>query len=171
MEELRFRNDILPLKNKLYRLALRITLNSAEAEDIVQETMLKVWNQRHELDALQSVEAYCLTLCRNMALDRKERKDAQTQELTPEIQENSVPDSFTPHEQMVQDERLQIIHQLFNELPQNYREVMQLRDIEGKSYKEIARILNLTEEQVKVNLFRGRQRIREQFKDIENYGL
>lgn len=171
MEELRFRNDILPLKNKLYRLALRITLDSAEAEDIVQETMIKVWNQREQLDALQSVEAYCLTLCRNMALDKKEKKEAQNQELTPEIQESSLLDPITPHENLVHDERLRIVHQLFNELPLNYREVMQLRDIEGKSYKEIAQILNLTEEQVKVNLFRGRQRIREQFKDIENYGL
>lgn len=171
MEELRFRNDILPLKNKLYRLALRITLDSAEAEDIVQETMLKVWKQKDQLDALQSVEAYCLTLCRNMALDRKERKESQTQELTPDMQDSTLLDSRTPHEQLVHEEKMRIVHQLFNELPLNYREVMQLRDIEGKSYREIAKILNLTEEQVKVNLFRARQRIREQFKDIENYGL
>ena len=171
MEELRFRNDILPLKNKLYRLALRITLDSAEAEDIVQETMIKVWNQRNQLDTVLSVEAYCMTICRNMALDRKERKESQNQELTLEMQENSLLDSSTPHESLVQDERLQIVHQLLNKLPMNYREVMQLRDIEGKTYKEIAQILNLTEEQVKVNLFRARQRIREQFKNIENYGL
>lgn len=171
MEELRFRNDILPLKNKLYRLALRITLDSAEAEDIVQETMIKVWNQRNQLDTVLSVEAYCMTICRNMALDRKERKESQNQELTQEMQENSLLDSSTPHESLVQDERLQIVHQLLNKLPMNYREVMQLRDIEGKTYKEIAQILNLTEEQVKVNLFRARQRIREQFKNIENYGL
>jgi len=43
---LNFRTDILPLKNQLYRLALRITLNTAEAEDIVQETLIKVWNKR-----------------------------------------------------------------------------------------------------------------------------
>lgn len=171
MEELRFRNDILPLKNKLYRLALRITLDSAEAEDIVQETMIKVWNQRDQLDTVLSVEAYCMTICRNMALDRKERKDSQNQELTQEMQENCLLYSSTPHESLVQEERLQIVHQLLNELPLNYREVMQLRDIEGKTYKEIAQILSLTEEQVKVNLFRARQRIREQFKNIENYGL
>lgn len=106
-----------------------------------------------------------------MALDRKERKDSQNQELTQEMQENCLLDSSTPHESLVQEERLQIVHQLLNELPLNYREVMQLRDIEGKTYKEIAQILSLTEEQVKVNLFRARQRIREQFKDIENYGL
>ena len=170
MEELRFRNDILPLKNKLYRLALRITLNTAEAEDIVQETMIKVWKQREQLDALDSIEAYCLTICRNMALDRKDKKVSQIMELTQEVQENSL-DPLTPHENLVQDERLKIVHELFNQLPLNYKEVMQLRDIEGKSYKEIAKILALSEEQVKVNLFRARQRIREQLKEIENYGL
>lgn len=170
MEELRFRTDILPLKNKLYRLALRITLDSAEAEDIVQDTMIRVWSHRHELDSMDSVETYCLTICRNLAIDRKEKKDSQVLELTEELQDTK-PDFSTPHEHLVQDERLKIVHQLFNELPQNYREVMQLRDIEGKSYKEIAKILNLSEDQVKVNLFRARQRIREQFKTIDNYGL
>lgn len=170
MEELRFRNDILPLKNKLYRLALRITLNTAEAEDIVQETMIKVWNQRNQLKALDSVEAYCLTICRNLALDKKDKKVSHVMELTLEVQESSL-DPLTPHENLVQDERLKLVHELFNQLPLNYREVMQLRDIEGKSYKEIAKILALTEEQVKINLFRARQRIREQIKNIENYGL
>lgn len=151
-------------------MALRITLNTAEAEDIVQETMIKVWKQREQLDALDSIEAYCLTICRNMALDRKDKKVSQIMELTQEVQESSL-DPLTPHENLVQDERLKIVHELFNQLPLNYKEVMQLRDIEGKSYKEIAKILALSEEQVKVNLFRARQRIREQLKEIENYGL
>ena len=46
MKEISFRNDILPLKDKLYRVALRITFNAAEAEDIVQDTLIKVWNRR-----------------------------------------------------------------------------------------------------------------------------
>ena len=48
---------------------------------------------------------------------------------------------------------------------------MQLRDFEGKSYKEIAQILGITEEQVKVNIFRARQQIKQQFIKTENYGL
>ena len=53
-----FQKDILPLKNELYRLALRITLNAADAEDVVQETMLKVWNRRHQWDEIESIEAF-----------------------------------------------------------------------------------------------------------------
>ena len=48
---------------------------------------------------------------------------------------------------------------------------MQLRDFEGKSYKEIAAILDISEEQVKVSIFRARQAIRQKFIETENYGL
>lgn len=83
MQEISFRNDILPLKDKLFRLALRITYDRAEAEDVVQETLIRVWNKREEWTQFGSVEAYCLTVARNLAIDRSERKDAQAVELTP----------------------------------------------------------------------------------------
>ena len=75
MQEISFRNDILPLKDKLYRLALRITLDSAEAEDVVQETMIRVWNKREEWTQFESIEAYCLTITRNLAIDRSQLKE------------------------------------------------------------------------------------------------
>ena len=67
MKNISFRNDVLPLKNKLYRLALRITIDSAEAEDIVQETLIKVWNKREVWNEIESIEAFSLTICRNLA--------------------------------------------------------------------------------------------------------
>ena len=54
-----FQSDILPLKNELYRMALRITMNPAEAEDVVQETMMKVWNKRDSWEQIDSIEAVC----------------------------------------------------------------------------------------------------------------
>ena len=66
MKNISFRNDVLPLKNELYRLALRITLNSAEAEDIVQDTLIKVWNKRDDWQNIDSIEAFSLTICRNI---------------------------------------------------------------------------------------------------------
>ena len=104
MEEISFRNDILPLKDKLFRLALRITLNRAEAEDIVQDTLIRVWNKRDEWQTLESVEAYCLTVTRNLAIDRSQRKEAQNMELTPETQE--LTDGVTPDRQLERDEQL-----------------------------------------------------------------
>lgn len=169
MQEISFRNDILPLKDKLYRLAFRITLNSAEAEDVVQDTMIRVWNKRNEWSQYESIEAYCLTVARNLAIDRSEKMDARHSELTPEAQE--LPDALNPFDQLAQDEQISLIHRLLNELPEKQRTIMQLRDIEGKGYKEIAEILQVTEEQVKVNLFRGRQKIRQRYLEIEDYGL
>lgn len=169
MQEISFRNDILPLKDKLYRLALRITLDSAEAEDIVQDTLIRVWNKREEWSKFDSIEAYCLTVAKNLAIDRSQQKEAQNVELTPETQET--PDASSPYDQLVNDEKMKIIHQLVNELPEKQRLIMQLRDIEGESYKEISRVLQLTEEQVKVNLFRARQKIKQRYTEIEEYGL
>ena len=78
---------------------------------------------------------------------------------------------MTPYRQIEQDEQLNLIHRLVNELPEKQRTVMQLRDVEGKSYKEIAEIMHLTEEQVKVNLFRARRQIRSKYDEIDTYGL
>lgn len=170
MQDIDFRYDLLPLKNKLFRLALRITLDSAEAEDVTSDTLIKVWNKREELRGVESIEAYCMTVCRNLALDRHEKKEAQN--LSLEANEIDAADnSFTPDEQLERDERLRKVHELFNQLPERQRTIMQLRDIEEKSYREIATIMGVSEEVVKVTLFRARQAIRKQYDKIENYGL
>ena len=171
MKKISFRNDILPLKNELYRLALRITLNPAEAEDVVQETMIKVWNRRDRWDELESIEAFCLTICRNIAIDKTKKAENQNQSL---MDEHDAPDhSYTsnPEEQAMQQDRISLIRRLIDTLPEKQRSCMQLRDFEGKSYKEIAKILDVSEEQVKINIFRARQTIKQKFIDTENYGL
>jgi len=170
MQDIDFRYDLLPLKNKLFRLALRVTLDSAEAEDVTSDTLIKVWNKREELRGVESIEAYCMTVCRNLALDRHEKKEAQN--LSLEANEIDAADnSFTPDEQLERDEKLRKVHELFNQLPERQRTIMQLRDIEEKSYREIATIMGVSEEVVKVTLFRARQAIRKQYDKIENYGL
>lgn len=169
MKEISFRNDILPLKNKLYRLALRITLDSAEAEDIVQDTMIRVWNKRDEWAQFNSIEAFCLTVARNLAIDRSQKSEAQNIELTTETQEMS--DGSTPERQLERSEQMDLVRKLINELPEKQRTIIQLRDIEEKSYKEIADVMQLTEDQVKVTLFRARQRIKAKYNEIQSYGL
>ena len=169
MKEISFRNDILPLKDKLYRLALRITLDSAEADDIVQDTMIRVWNKRDEWAQFNSIEAFCLTVARNLAIDRSQKSEAQNIELTTETQEMS--DGSTPERQLERSEQMDLVRKLINELPEKQRTIIQLRDIEEKSYKEIADVMQLTEDQVKVTLFRARQRIKAKYNEIQSYGL
>lgn len=166
-----FRDDVLPLKDKLYRLALRITLETREAEDIVQETLIRVWKKREEWDKIASIEAFSLTICRNLALDQIAKKEAQNKSLD-ETYDNT-PDNtlFTPLQSLALDDKRSWVMKLFNKLPEKQKSIMQLRDIEGMSYKEIAVTLGITEEQVKISLFRARQYIRTEFEKIDNYGL
>ena len=169
MKKLSFRDDVLPLKDKIFRLALRITLSRAEAEDIVQDVLIKVWNRRDDLAEVDSIEAYSLTVCRNLSLDRLQRKENDNVNLddAPSTEADDAP----PDLQMIRNERIDNIKRLIERLPIPQRAAMQLRDMEGKTYKEISAITGQTEEQVKVNIFRARQYIRKQIEKIENYGL
>ena len=167
MKQIRFRNDILPLKDRLFRLALRITLNPAEAEDVVQETMLKVWSRHDTWDTIENIEVFCLAICRNLAIDKTRHAVTQTLSLDGEAEPSDNSHHANPEAQTVQRDHIQLVRQLINQLPEKQRSCIQLREIEGKSYKDIATILNITEEQVKVNIFRARQSIRERFKRIE----
>ena len=175
MKQTSFRTDVLPLKNELFRLALRITLNRADAEDVVQETMLKVWNRREQWQEIESMEAFCLTICRNLALDRQKSMEQQTASLysTDFTGDNVADTSYhsNPEEQAVQRDRVALVRRLMEQLPEKQRTCMQLRDVEGKSYKEIAAVMSITEQQVKVNIFRARQTIKQKFTENERYGL
>ena len=173
MSEASFRTDVLPLKNELFRLAMRITLNRQDAEDIVQETMLKVWSRREQWAEIDSMEAFCLTICHNLALDRVKRMSRQTSTSLDSDTLDRADYSYDsdPEEQTVQKDRVTVVRQLIDQLPEKQKTCMQLRDLEGKPYKEIATIMGITEQQVKINIFRARQTIRQQFMQTERYGL
>ena len=159
MKKISFRNDVLPLKNELYRLALRITLNRVEAEDVVQETMIKVWNRRDRWEELESIEAFCLTICRNIAIDKMRKMENQNQSLADEHDAPDQSYASNPEEQAMQQDRIQLVRRLIDNLPEKQRSVMQLRDIEGKSYKEIAQVLGTTESSCRGMMSKARQRL------------
>ena len=170
MKKISFRNDVLPLKNALYRLALRITLNREEAEDIVQDTLIKVWNKRESWAEIDSIEAFSMTICRNLALDRIDRRGSHNASID-EQGIDSQDSAATPLEQTQQRDSVALVRQIIDSLPVNQRMCIQLRDFEGKTYKEIAAALDMTDEQVKINIFRARQTIKQRFTQIDGYGL
>jgi RNA polymerase sigma-70 factor (ECF subfamily) len=92
----------------------------------------------------------------------------QTLSLETEMEPSDNSHHANPEEQVIQQDRIRLVRQLIDQLPEKQRSCMQLRDIEGKSYKDIATILQITEEQVKINIFRARQTIREQFKKADS---
>ncbi len=155
-----FLNDILPLKNKLYRTALRIARNPQEAEDIVQETLVKVWTHRETWSEIQSMQAYAFTICRNLALDFVKSKAGGNLSLE-DIRNVPLVRSDETDARMDETARLDRIERFLDSLPEKQRTCFHLRDVEGLSYKEIATVMNISEEQVKVNIFRARKAVKE----------
>lgn len=158
-----FKQDILPLKNLIFRTALRITLNREEAEDIVQDCLIKIWKQLQDGVTIQNLESYALTMSRNLALDRKSLARNNVISLVEEVHDHEDEHQLAPDEQLIKSESTSRIEQIVNNLPEKQRTIMQLRDIEGKSYKEIADILNISESDVKVTLFRARKQVKDTY--------
>lgn len=159
MEEISFKNDVLPLKDKLFRLALRITSNREEAEDIVQDTLMKLWNQRNEWSAIRNMETYSMTVCRNLALDAINKRERQNISLDETAHDQ--PDSSRMQDEvLMRQQQMDRIRAIIQQLPEKQRTIILLRDIEEKSYQEIAEIMGINLSDVKVNLFRARQTLK-----------
>ena len=165
-----FETRVLPTKNKLFRFAFRLLGSSEEAKDVVQEVMMKVWNGREQMGAIDNMEAWCMRITKNLSLDRLRSKERRT---TDSMQEGLEvrQESMTPYEKTEIHESMQRVNELIEALPEKQRQVMHLRDIEGYSYNEICEILELDMSQVKVNLFRARNFVRERLLKLNAYGL
>ena len=159
MENISFRTTVLPLSDRLFRLALRITMNRAEAEDVVQDTLLRVWEQRGQWGQIGNLEAFAITTCRNRALDVAKRAGRNTASL--DKVDNGQWSMVNVQSDLEAKEQISLIRRLMDDLPELQRTIMLLRDIEGKTYQEIAETLDISETQVKVYLHRARTKIRQ----------
>lgn len=139
-----------------------------EAEDIVQEVLIKVWNRQKSLGELLNFDAWCMKLVRNQSLDRLKSSHYKSGQLKidPEI----VLDHQSPYERVEEINRMRIVRELMESLPEKQKEVIHLRDVEGFSYQEIADIMDMEMNAVKVYLFRARNTIKTKLLNIEAYG-
>lgn len=155
-----FHQHIFPIRHKLYRFALRITGNVQEAEDVVQEVLERVWKTPEDKSRIiQNWEAWCMTLTRNRSFDQaRSNSQRRTQALDPEL--NNHLDGADPAKTTELQDLAAQVRRMMNTLPEKQRLVMHLRDIEEFSYEEIANILDISLDQVKVNLHRARKTIR-----------
>ncbi|MBA4167069.1 MAG: RNA polymerase sigma factor [Chitinophagaceae bacterium] len=163
-----FNTRILPVKSKLYRFALKFMRDRQEAEDIVQEVLIKVWTQRNRFGELLNFEAWCMKLVRNQSLDRLKSVHYKTSIRTINPQTES--QNKTPYQHVELADRIQTVHQLIDSLPEKQKQVIHLRDVEGFSYQEIADILGMDVNLVKVSLFRARNTIKAKLLNAEEYG-
>lgn len=158
MELSTFKHRILPIKDKLYGLALRITGNPQEAEDVVQETFIKVWEQRTELGGIKNIEAWCMQLTKNRSIDKRRLRFNQSEGLEQAMGLSCAEQG--PDRQAELSDDMQQVQRLMAELPEPQRRAIAMRDMDGMSYQEIADAMQISLQQVKTHIFRGRQRLR-----------
>lgn len=157
--------QVNPFKDKLYRYALNILKSDVDAEDVIQEVLIKVWQRRDQFDLIDNKEAWCMTVTRNLCIDKIRAKKQSSQDVS---EYHFIADhSATPDIQTEDRENLKIVMDVLNSLPENQKEIIHLRDIEGYTYKEISDLIGISEDQVKVNLFRARQKLKEKLKNFK----
>lgn len=153
-------------KAKLYRYAMSILGKPMDAEDVIQELMIRVWNQKEKFVALNNPEAWCMTVTRNLAIDKLRSRKNATGDIS---QYHFLQDNTPSADRLLSTNDIYVkVLQMMDMLPAFQKEVIQLRDIEGYSYKEIAEITGTGEEQVKINLFRARQKLKERLKYLKS---
>lgn len=156
-----FHQQVFPIRHKLYRFALRITGSVHEAEDVVQEVLEKVWKaSSDQSESVQNWEAWCMTLTRNRSLDKTRSQTLRRTAPLEGVAERS-SDTANPAQATERNDLVERVKMMMQQLPEKQKLVMHLRDIEEFSYEEIAESLNISLDQVKVNLHRARKTIRE----------
>jgi RNA polymerase sigma-70 factor (ECF subfamily) len=153
-----FQTKVYPLKNKLFRFAKRFLENTEEAEDVVQEVFIRLWNRRDKLDEYRSVEALAMVTTKNMCLDKiKARKYPVESMDNHRLFLESLPDETkADHSDLIHG-----IREAIKSLPRQQQMIVHLRDIEGYEFEEIAEIMEMNENAIRVALSRGRKKIRE----------
>ena len=159
MRQNKFKAILLPIIDKLFRLALSITGSKEDAEDVVQDVLLQIW-KKEDWEEIENMEAYCFRSTRNRALDMIALKDNQT-DVFPNDFDYPAQDDIG--QKIEAQEQIDLMEKWLAKLPEKQQTIFRLREVEELSYKEIASILNITEEQVKINLFRLRRKLKEYF--------
>jgi RNA polymerase sigma-70 factor (ECF subfamily) len=161
MESKEFKKMILPLGQPLYRFAAGLLKDNHEAEDVVQDIFLKLWNIRNTMKGIKNINAFAHTMTRNACLDKlKSRRIKYYDSAGPGYPEPAVddPDPESMAELKDSADRVKV---LISNLPEQQRSIIHLRDIDGCSYEEISEIMNMEINNIRVTLSRARRSVRE----------
>lgn len=159
MRSSEFKNLVIPLSSRLYRLAYGLLQSREEAEDAVQEVYVKLWKMRSDLSNYNSLEALSVSITRNICLDHLRREKVKRNIYQTEVKEDF--DDRDPASEYEVKERAEKIHQLINQLPEPQRSLVYFRHIEGKDYNEISKMMDMTENNIRVQMSRARKKLRE----------
>ena len=158
MELKQFKIDVLPLRDKLLNYARKLTEDPSDAEDAVQEIMLKLWNMRQKLDEYQSIEALAMTMTHHLCMDiwRAKRPDSLSLE-----QVQAPSQSATPERLLEEKDEFRLMRKIIDSLPTLQRTIIQMKDVQEYETEEIAEITGCSAEAIRSNLSRARKKVRD----------
>lgn len=157
-----FKQLFLPCHRKLFSVAYRLMSNAQAAEDMVQETFLKLWMQRDKMEKVDNPEAYSITVLRRIFYDKM--RAGHLQEVDKDVGSLQVSSSQNISKQLEEADEYQRVRLLITHLPEPQARIMLMRDIEDRSFDEISTKTGLTEVNIRSILSRARKKIREQIK-------
>lgn len=168
MTQLEFLNVVTPFKDKVFRLAKRLLVSREEAEDATQEVLIKLWKNKAKIKDYKNVEAFSMTMTKNFCFDKLKSKQAQNLKIV----HNNYQDHNVSLQKAVElNDSLNWVEKIMQELPEQQKMVVQLRDIEQYDFKDIAKMLDMNETAIRVALSRARKTIREKLTKTHNYGV
>jgi RNA polymerase sigma factor (sigma-70 family) len=145
---------------RLYGFALKYLQNTDDASDIVQDVFEKLWKNRKKVEPAK-VKSWLFTCAHNAMINMIKKKSKMTY-----VEEYSGSTQRVQESHLHSYEMKEVIEKSLSQLPPVQKSIILLRDLEGYNYKEIGEILELSEAQVKVYLFRARNKIKKQLKDL-----
>lgn len=168
MTQTEFLNVVMPFKDKVFRLAKRLLVSTEEAEDATQEMLLKLWNNKEKMSDYKNVEAFSMTMTKNFCFDKLKSKQAQNLKI---VHTNYEDKQTALQKQMELNDSVNWVSKIIEDLPELQKTIIQLRDIEEYDLDEIAKMLDMNNTAVRVNLSRARKTIREKLTNTHNYGI
>ncbi|MBQ8603034.1 MAG: RNA polymerase sigma factor [Bacteroides sp.] len=148
------------MRPTLLRLAVRYMEDTDEAEDIIQDVLLKLWFLRANLDRYRSVDALAMVITKHLCINQLRKSKAEFVDLEQSIGMDS---GEAADKSLLESEEMEEVLQAITTLPDLQQAVLRMKHIEGFEVEEIARLTGSTLIAVRTNLSRARKRIREQF--------
>lgn len=174
-DEQAFETLLGAIEQPVYRLIYSMLHSREDAEDATQETLIKLWRTLPSYRFECPILPYTLHMARNVALDLIRRRHARVQTVTltgeDENGENEQWDIADPNEyanparEYERQERIEAVRRAVDALPDEYREIVVLKDLQGYSYEQIGQVLSLGEGTVKSRLSRARKKLAEILKN------
>lgn len=164
MELNQFKITVVPLRGKLLNYARKLTDDSSDAEDVVQEVMLKLWNIRQKLEEYNSIEALAVRITHNLCMDmwRSKRTDQVSLDQVPVVSR-----TVNPERVLEGNDEIRLMREIISSLPTLQQTIIRMKDIEEYETEEIAQITGCSSESIRSNLSRARKKVRDIYLKIK----